>query len=275
MYRDDISQDWENNPNYKKYLERIRRLRLLDDDFMSKCFEDNIECTQLVLSIILENDELRVQTVHAQHSIKNLQGRSVRLDVLATDSSGKQYNIEIQRTDRGAGARRARYNSSLIDANILEIGSDVDQLNETYVIFITENDVIGDNKPIYHINRTIEETGRTFNDGSHIIYVNAAYKDDRTPLGRLMHDFACTDPNDMEYRVLAERTRYFKEHKEGVSNMCRIMEELRDEAIQETLIQTKRSIVLSMLKGGKLPFNEIAEYSGLTIEEVEALAKEI
>ena len=57
--------------------------------------------------------------------------------------------------------------------------------------------------------------------------------------------------------------------------MCRIMEELRDEAIQETLIQTKRSIVLSMLKDDTLSHAKIAEYSGLTIEEVEALAKEI
>ncbi len=275
MHQDEVPQEWEKNPNYKKYLDRIRRLRLLDDDFMSKCFEENIECTQLVLSIILETDDLLVQTVHSQHSIKNLQGRSIRLDVLATDSTGKQYNIEIQRTDHGAGAKRARYNSSLIDANILNIGCDFDRLNETYVIFITENDVIGDNKPIYHINRTIEETGRKFNDGSHIIYVNAAFKDDQTPLGRLMHDFACTDPNEMKYPVLAERTRYFKEHKEGVSNMCKIMEELYDEAVKETSIKTKRDVALSMLKDGSLPYEKIAEYSGLPLEEIEALAKEL
>ena len=70
MHQDEVPQEWEKNPNYKKYLDRIRRLRLLDDDFMSKCFEENIECTQLVLSIILETDDLLVQTVHSQHSIK-------------------------------------------------------------------------------------------------------------------------------------------------------------------------------------------------------------
>ena len=77
----------------------------------------------------------------------------MRLDIYATDSENKKYNIEIQRADKGAGAKRARYNSSLIDSNILPTGFEVENLAETYVIFITENDVIGKNKPIYHIER--------------------------------------------------------------------------------------------------------------------------
>ena len=38
---------------YQEMLQRIRGFRLLDDDFMTKCFEDNIEATELVLSIVL------------------------------------------------------------------------------------------------------------------------------------------------------------------------------------------------------------------------------
>ena len=53
------------------------------------------------------------------------------------------YNIEVQRNDKGAGVKRARYNSSLIDANVTEPGDEYEKLNETYVIFITENDVLG------------------------------------------------------------------------------------------------------------------------------------
>ena len=91
--------------------------------------------------------------------MKNLQGRSVRLDILAVDESGRVYNIEIQRSDQGATVKRARYNSSLLDANITEPGDDYNGLNETYVIFITENDVLKHGLPIYHIERMIEETG--------------------------------------------------------------------------------------------------------------------
>ena len=92
-------------------LRRIQSLRLLDDDFMNKVFEDKA-CAEFLLQIILERTDLTVQKVHSQHNLKNLQGRSVRLDILATDAAGRVYNIEVQRSDKGAGAKRARYDSS-------------------------------------------------------------------------------------------------------------------------------------------------------------------
>ena len=183
-----------------KYMRLLQGFRLLDDDFMSKVFEDK-ECAQLLLHIILERSDLVVQEVHGQYSIKNLQGRSVRLDILAVDQEGKHYNIEIQRQDEGADARRARYNSSLLDANLTHPGDRYEELRETYVIFITERDVLKAGLPIYHIDRMIQETGKPFGDGSHIIYVNAQCKND-TPLGKLMHDFSCTQADDMHYPVL-------------------------------------------------------------------------
>lgn len=106
-------------------------------------------------------------------------------------------------------------------------GDSFEDLPEIYVIFITENDVIGDNLPIYHVDRVIEETGKKFGDEAHIIYVNGAYQDD-TPLGKLMHDFSCKNPDNMYYKILADKTRYFKEDERGVASMCKIMEELID-----------------------------------------------
>ena len=66
----------------------------MDDDFMSKCFEENIECTELVLQIVLGRDDLKVEKVAIQHQLKNLQGRSVIFDIYATDHAGKRYNVE-------------------------------------------------------------------------------------------------------------------------------------------------------------------------------------
>ncbi len=63
------------------------------------------------------------------------------------DSQGMRYNIEIQRADKGAGAKRARYNSSLIDSNILPAGFEVENLAEPMSIFITENDAIAGINP--------------------------------------------------------------------------------------------------------------------------------
>ena len=253
-------------------LQRLRGFRLMDDDFMSKCFEENIPCTELVLSIVLGRNDLQVESVHTQYTIANLQGRSVRLDILATDDAGKRYNIEIQRADRGAGAKRARYNSSLLDANLLEAGADCDKLPETYVIFITEHDVLGSKLPIYHIDRTIAETNIKFGDDAHIIYVNGECKDD-TPLGILMSDFCCTDPDDMKYDVLADRARYFKEHEEGVATMCKMMEDMRNEAKLEAKLEAKREFARRMLSDGILSIEKIAEYSGLSPAEVEELGR--
>ena len=87
--------------------------------------------------------------------------------------------------------------------------------------------------PIYHIDRTVKETGELFGDESHIIYVNSQIKDE-SALGKLMHDFSCTDAKDMKYKILADRVRYFKEDEKGVATMCRAMEEMRNETARET-----------------------------------------
>ena len=254
-------------------LRRIQSLRLLDDDFMNKVFEDKA-CAEFLLQIILERTDLTVQKVHSQHNPKNLQGRSVRLDILATDEAGRVYNIEVQRSDKGAGAKRARYNSSLIDANITEPGDNYENLNETYVIFITEHDVLKAGRPIYHIDRMIQETSASFGDGSHILYVNAQIKDN-TALGQLMHDFACTKAEEMHYPILAKRVRYFKEEQEGVATMSRIFEEIKREAAQEAARKTAREksiqVARRMLMMGKYSYEEISAISDLTMDEVKAL----
>lgn len=120
-------------------------------------------------------------------------------------------------------------------------------------------------------------TNQPFEDGSHILYVNGAYRGD-TPIGKLMHDFSCTDPADMYYETLAERVRFFKESKEGGLIMCKAMEDMRKESLQEGIkegikegsIRTARN----MLADGALPLEKIAEYAGLPLDEVKKLKAE-
>ena len=177
------------------------------------------------------------------------------------------YNIEIQRDDRGASVKRARYNSSLIDANITEPGEQYEKLNETYVIFITEHDVLKGGRPIYRIERTVQETGESFADGTHILYVNAQMKDD-TALGQLMHDFACTSADEMHYQILADRVRYFKEDAEEVAAMCKIMEDMKSEAARKAEREKAIKSARAILALGKLSYEEIADSLELTVDEV-------
>ena len=254
----------------KKLLDKIKNFRLFDDDYMTKFFEDDLEATSLLLQVIMENPTICATKSISQKNIKSLQGRSVRLDVQAEDEARRIYDIEIQRAENGAGARRARYNSALMDANVADSGKNGENLPESYIIFITETDVFRYGFPLYHIERTIVENGVRFNDGSHIIYVNGENRDD-TAVGQLMHDFSCTNPDDMKYKVLAERARYLKQDQKGVSNMCRAMEEL----IEEEKLEYGIEIAEEMLKDGNLSFEVIARYSRLPLEKVMELAKQM
>ena len=255
-------------------LARLRQLRLIDDDFFSKCFDNDTACVQLVLQIVLDKPDLNVVDVRTQVFVENLLNRSVRLDVLATDSEGRKFNIEIQRSDKGAGRKRARYNSSMMDVNLLEKGNDFEALPETYVIFITENDVIGLGEAIYEIERCFVKSGKRFGDGSHILYVNGSYRDD-SPVGKLMHDFSCTDPSDMCYNVLADRARFFKESKEGIAVMCKVLDDMRRQSYQEGMAEGKnknrKETALNLLKLGTLSLDDISFATGLSLDEVKKL----
>ena len=234
-------------PN-NKYLETIKKFRLIDDTFFSACFDNNETDVEYILRIILEKPNLRVLKVQTQKSVENMYGRSVRFDVFATDDSGKLYNIEVQRADSGAVPARARFNSAMLDYHRLKKKAKFNELPETFVIFITEHDVLKDGEQIYHVDRVVRETNKPFGDGTHIIYVNGSYKDDsNSELGKLIHDFFCENPEDMKHRQLAKRVSFLKENKGEVKKMCKLMEELqneaRDEGKKENLLDNIRSLM--------------------------------
>ena len=83
-----------------------------------------------------------------------------------------------------------------------------------------------------------------------------------------MYDFFCTNSKDMNYPILAQQARYFKEDTKGVATMCRTMEKMRDETEHETSIKH----ALTMLADG-MPYEKVAKYTALSIEEVRTLAE--
>ena len=120
------------------------------------------------MKIILKRNDLSVTKSVTQLTIGNLFGRSVRLDIYANDSTGKQYDIEVQQDDSGAVPEQARLNSALFDSRLTTSGEKYKEMPETYIIFITSNDVLEGGLPVYTIERTIQETGELFRDKAHI-----------------------------------------------------------------------------------------------------------
>ena len=249
----------------------INHLRLIDDIMFSIALDGQNEAVEEMLNTILERDDIRVLSVITQKEMREFDSHGVRLDVLATDDHHRLYNIEIQRADDGANVKRARYNASMLDVHATRSGQSYEDLPETFTIFITEHDVLKKDRSIVHIERGILETGESFNDEQHIIYVNAAV-DDHTRISQLMHDFLATDYRSMSNTKLAELVKFYKHTKEGRRVMCEA--EIRFGLAQRQVgrEEGERNIVRKMKEKGFTP-NFISSTLEIPLERVKELIK--
>ena len=250
-------------------LTMLENFRLMDDEFFSETLDGKIDAVQFIINTVLERNDLKIIDTKTQREYKSATKRSIKLDIWAQDAEGRIVDIEIQKADQGTGAKRARIHSSMIDRDLLEKGQKFDELVETYVIFITENDKYDANLPVYHIDRTIRELGhQEFGDKSHIVYVNGAFKDINHPIGRLMHDFWCTKADDMMNDVLAKEVRYMKENEEGRTSMSKLLEEMLEKSKEagkaEGKAEGKLITVYEFVKDGIITMSEGAKRVNLS-----------
>lgn len=256
-----MDRDEELEEHYERYRKIIANMTMMSDSFARNVLKDK-RCTEAVLRIILDDPTLEVIDQTVQADMKNLHGRSAILDCVATDATGRLFNVEVQQESEGASPKRARYYASLLDMNTMDPGEEFDRLPETYVIFVTRKDVLAAGEPIYHIERVIREGGGSFGDESHIVYVDASRRDD-TELGRLMADFNAKRSADMNNGVLAGRVRELKETTKGVESMCKEMQEIwnegrdkgRNEGREEGRMEEKKETTLQLAKQGLSPEN--------------------
>ncbi len=167
-------------------------------------------------------------------------------------------------------------------------------MRSIYVIFICEKDVYKKNEPIHCFDRYDKKNKINLNDSGYIIYVNGQNRDN-TPLGKLMHDFSCKDPNEMYYEVFKKRVKYLKEEAEGQNIMCELVEqyakkqakiaakeaakiaakkaakEAAKKATMKAEAKEKKATTKRMLAMG-LTIEQIMQATLLTEEEIKALA---
>ena len=243
----------------KEYLEIIKSYRPIDDTFMRNVFRESPELTEMVLRILMDKPDLKVIKSETQVDLKRITGsRGLCLDVLATDGTGKKYDIEVQRATDGADPDRARYHASAMDVENSWPGMKFKELPEIYVIFITEEDVFGYNEPIHEFVTLDKKRHFPLNDRRNILYVNGQYRDN-TDIGMLMHDFNCSNPDEMLIPMLAERTRYLKTNPKEVEHMCKQMEQVANTAVLQEYIR--------LVTEDNFPVEKAAKNSGLTVDE--------
>lgn len=256
---DDLTQ-------HEKNLKSIEDFRMFDDTFMSAVFDGQTKETEFLIRVILERDDITVVDTKAQFFVSNPYGRGVRLDIFAKDNAGNAYHFEVERSKDRASVQRARFTGALVDGKLLRKGHPFEEIPDRYTIFITEEDLYGKGLPVYHAENTIKELdNQPLGDGSHIFFVNGAFRDDKTPIGKLMHDFACKKADEILNPILRERVRILKETEGGREAVCQIIEN----RINEEKIELAKEAIAK----GELTLNQIADVLKLPLAFVEELAK--
>ncbi|QUN11510.1 PD-(D/E)XK nuclease family transposase [Clostridium sp. C1] len=213
----------------KKYLEVLKKLRPIDDTFMRMIFRDH-QCVELLMNIIF-GEQFSLKRFETQEDHKQVGSRSGELDIVVYTHEGAVIGIEVEKSKDNASPLRTRYHASVLDCDQSYPKEKWSHFPEIYVVFICEEDVLKTKRLVSHIERYIDKQEQ-FKDKLHIIYLNASMQDE-TPLGKLMHDMMCNDPDDMYYEVLRKRVSYFKRQEGGKRTMCEALEELITEAKNE------------------------------------------
>lgn len=214
----------------KEIREYIKNLRPIDDVFFEVLAENKEVCEE-ILRTILKDDKLIVKEVIAQKSLKNIYGRSVRLDALCILSNGTKCNIEIQRADNDDHQKRVRFNVASIDVKDSKAKEKFTAIEDVYAVYISEFDIFKKGKCIYHVDRILRETGTIVDNGIHEIYVNTAVNDN-SDISELMQCFLQTDVNNPKFPKLSQCVTENKSER-GISAMESVLETLLNKARAE------------------------------------------
>lgn len=244
-------------------LEKVKKLRPIDDVFFEALIKDKGVCEE-ILRVILEDPNLEVLSVTPQSSVKNLYGRSVRLDAFCKLGNGSLCNIEVQKSDNDDHVKRVRYNASCITANNTEVGVDFIEVPDVTMVYISTFDMFSKGKTIYHCKTVIEETNDVVDNGLHEIYVNTKVNDGST-IAELMECFMQDIVDNKKFPLLSSRVWFYKNEEEGVNTMCKIVEDYANEKVDE--------IVIKMIRKG---FDDecISEMTDLSLKRIAELRKQ-
>ena len=232
---------------------------------------NDIPACQYVLRILTGIEDLVVKEVRSQYRISKIRSHDAILDVLAEDGTGKLYNLEIQRADTVDHARRTRFYGAMIDSEYLEKGKTYAELPDVYVIYISETDLWKAGYTTYPVEKHFGNTSIPYEDGQHILYVNAAV-DDGSETAKLMQYFKTADPNDMTHGDLSNRVHYLKGEEGGYQEMCEISEKIYREGVEDGIargkLESQKETVKSLAEIG-MAVEDIAKAMKVSVEQVQ------
>lgn len=220
----------------------VKRLNVMDDTLFHKVAEDREVCEEL-LRVLLQDEKLVIISTTPQMYLRNVGNRSVILDAYCEGADGKKYAVEMQKGDDDDHQKRVRYIGSNVDTRITEKGIDFKDIPEVYLIYLTKFDVFEKEKTIYHIDRTIQETGDVVDNGFHEIYINAEINDG-SKIAQLMQYIRHTEGRNESFKKLSDRVQHLRE--KGDDAMCEAVEAYAKKYAAET----EKQSAIELFKNG-------------------------
>lgn len=254
----------------------VRQFNVFDDTFFEMVAKDK-DAVEDILRIIFHEPEMKIIELIPQNSVKNLYGRSVRLDALCRMKDGRYINVEIQKSDDDNHLKRTRYNASCITANASEPGENFEDVKDVYIVYISKFDVFQKGRRLYHVGRAILDFSEVtpLNDGEKIIYVNgsnnvSADAEDED-VAELMEFFKNSNGMNEKFRNLSERVDELKNEESEVLAMCKLVEEYAAERMAESAENKAVEIALNLISVKVLSDEQIAAATGLSVDEIKNL----
>ena len=250
----------------------------IQDDFMFSVIMRNPKFCKPFLERILEIKISRIEYPRSQEMIDiSAEAKSVRLDIYVEDGNETVYNIEMQTTKNRNLSKRTRYYQGMIDLNILEKGDNYKDLKRSYIIFVCTFDLFGEGRHIYTFeNRCIQNPELGLGDDTTKIILNTkGTMDDVTPEVKNLLDFIDgKKPEDDYTRELDEAVQSVRKNEKWRLDYMTLQMHYQ-EKYEQGMKQGMKQSALRMIEAGDLPSEKIALYSGLTLEQVLELEKEL
>ncbi len=279
----------------RKLVKRARRQCFMDDALARCAFKGFNAGAELLIRAALGRDDMHVVETTTQYEMVTDGYKSLTIDIFARDAKGTHFNIEIQRARGEAPPERAMFHMAKMTSHILPPGEkDFKALPMIYVIFFDAHDELHNGLPLSSFTWYDTKNSRKLSDKQCIIYINSKVPQDDPLLASVVHDLFCKDYKEMQNKVLADKMKYLKVDKEGIKQMFdyfdddikeafdKIVELERDEAKEEGkaegeakgIAEGKAAGARAMLSDN-MPHELVVKYTGLTMEQVEALSKEL
>ena len=215
-------------------------------------------------------------SVETQKTLKlEADAHGVRFDAFVA-SSKLWADIEMQTDNDSKIDKRARYYHANMDLDFLEQGQSYENLKPSYVIFICSFDRFKRDEPVYFFRSWDVEKGLLLDDLSYTIVLNTKCSPEKVPEALKPFYEYLNDPKKNEAseltRMIDERVRKFNsdEWRKKYMTFEYILNEQKRESFAEGAAQKQREIAKNLKQAG-IPVEVIAENTGLSAEEVEAL----